>query len=109
MPENGNGKDEGKNEAEKQENDDGGSEDSKTNEKKQVRVLEENGPEDNAAVKEELGMPTDSKARMKYFLNAQRRKEFVFEKDREYRCDFYNPYLDFNGMLLLSHIDLYCF
>lgn len=102
MSENDNGKDKGKTEAEAQEIDDGGSEDSKTNEKKQVRVLEENGPEDNTAMREELDIPTDSKARMKYFLNAQKRKEFIFEKGREYRCDFYNPYLDFNGMLIFS-------
>ena len=65
---------------------------------KDVRVLEEGGPEDNAAVREELQMPGDSKSRMKYYLNAAERKNFVFEKGREYRCDFYNPYLDFNGM-----------
>ena len=87
-----------KKEDEQQEiDDDSGGGDSKIDKEKKVRVLEESGPEDDAALREKLHIPTDSKARMKYFLNAQRRKEFVYERGREYRCDFYNPYLDFNG------------
>ena len=62
-----------------------------------ARVLEEAGSYDNAVLREKKQMPSDSKKRMKYYLNAEKRKDFQFEKGREYRCDFYNPYLDFNG------------
>ena len=92
-----NGEDETKKKVEKKEIDSG---DSKTNEE-QVRVLEEDGSEDDSTLREKLHIPKDSKARMKYFLNADRRKEFVYEKGREYRCDFYNPYLDFNGAYMM--------
>lgn len=52
------------------------------------------GEEARAAAK----LPADSAARKKWFLTQAHLKDFTFEKDRAYHADFFNPYLDFNGM-----------
>ena len=59
--------------------------------------LEEGGDGDGAEVREEMGIPADAVGRKKHYLNEQHLKAFTFEKNREYRNDFFNPYLDFNG------------
>lgn len=61
-------------------------------------ALQEGADGSGAAVREGLHIPEQGAKRMKHFLNADRRGEFTFERGRVYRCDFFNPYLDFNGM-----------
>ena len=51
-------------------------------------------------VRKEKGVPAASAARQKFFLTEGNRKNFTFEKGREYSCDFFNPYLDFNEFAL---------
>lgn len=60
-------------------------------------ALQEGADGSGAAVRERLHIPEQGAKRMKHFLNADRRGEFTFERGRVYRCDFFNPYLDFNG------------
>lgn len=51
-------------------------------------------------VREKLGLPEHNEKRRKFFLRAENREEFVFEKGRLYQADFYNPYLDFANYAL---------
>lgn len=60
-------------------------------------MLQEGADGTGEQVRERLRIPEQNAKRMKYFLDAGHRKAFVFEKGREYSCDFYNGYLDFNG------------
>ncbi len=69
-------------------------------------VVEEGAEGDGKEVREKGHLPDDGGARMKYFLNAERRKEFTFEAGREYKVDFFNPYLDFNGEPSIYWLDL---
>lgn len=62
-----------------------------------VVVLEEGAEGDGQAAREAAQVPADAAARKKHFLQEARRKEFQFEEGRAYLCDFFNPYLDFNG------------
>ena len=61
--------------------------------------LEEGADGSGADVRKQLGIPDGSKRR-KFYLSPERRSEFVFEKDRLYQGDFFNPYLDFNKFAL---------
>jgi hypothetical protein len=61
--------------------------------------LEEGADGTGVEIRKRLGMPSDSKRR-KFYLSPERRAEFVFEKDRLYQGDFFNPYLDFNQFAL---------
>ena len=63
-----------------------------------ISIVSDGSASDNLSVREKLGMPSDGKQRMKHFLSATWRQEFIFERGREYRCDFFNPYLDFTGI-----------
>ncbi|KAK5010961.1 hypothetical protein LTR28_006685 [Elasticomyces elasticus] len=49
---------------------------------------------------EEQSWPSNDAERRKYFLKDENRKQFSFETDKEYICDFFNPYLDFNDFAL---------
>lgn len=60
-------------------------------------VFEEGGEGDGEELRREKGVPDTDAARKKWFLTENNRKEWEFEADREYWCDFFNPYLDFNG------------
>ena len=60
-------------------------------------VFEEGGNDEGIEVREENGVPAGEAARKKYFLNEENRKDWEWEEGRVYGCDFYNPYLDFNG------------
>ena len=60
-------------------------------------VLEEGAIGSGQEAREKSGMPEDAKARKKYYLTEANRRHFTFEEGREYKCDFFNPYLDFNG------------
>lgn len=64
----------------------------------EVVVVEEGADGDGEEVRKELGLPDNGAARKKHFLTESNLKEFTFEKGREYSNDFFNPYLDFNGM-----------
>lgn len=59
----------------------------------------EGGTETGRKMREEQGIPADAAHRRKWFLDEEHVAEFEFEKGREYGCDFFNPYLDFNGMM----------
>jgi len=61
--------------------------------------LEEGADGTGIEVRQKLGIPDGSKRR-KFYLSQERRSEFVFEKDRLYQGDFFNPYLDFNKFAL---------
>ncbi|KAF2009312.1 DUF1769-domain-containing protein [Aaosphaeria arxii CBS 175.79] len=63
-------------------------------------VYEEGAEGDGVTLREELGIPGGSAQRQKYFLAEQSKKDFEFEAGREYKCDFFNPYLDFNEFAL---------
>jgi hypothetical protein len=60
-------------------------------------VFEEGGHEEGLEVRREKGVPDTEAARKKYFLNEENRKAWTWEEGRTYGCDFFNPYLDFNG------------
>ncbi|KAF1354514.1 DUF1769-domain-containing protein [Lizonia empirigonia] len=51
-------------------------------------------------VRKQHNIPASSSQRQKYFLTETNRKNFTFEAGREYKCDFFNPYLDFNEFAL---------
>jgi hypothetical protein len=63
-------------------------------------ILTEGAEGDGEAARKDLSIPDAPHARQKYFLTEQHRKDFEFEKGREYKCDFFNPYLDFNEFSL---------
>lgn len=63
-------------------------------------VYEEGADGDGAEARKEKGVPDRAAARQKFFLTEQNRKAFTFEAGREYKCDFFNPYLDFNEFAL---------
>ena len=65
-------------------------------------AIEEGGDGDGVEWRRENGVPSDAAGRKKHFLTESHLKEFTFEKGREYSNDFFNPYLDFNGKLLLK-------
>jgi hypothetical protein len=63
-----------------------------------MQVIEEGADGDGEEVRDALKMPKEGPARQKFFLTENNLKAFTFEKGREYSNDFFNPYLDFNGM-----------
>lgn len=63
--------------------------------------LEEGADGSGQQIREASGMPDNSEKRRKYFMNEENRAKFgVFEKDRLYHADFFNPYIDFNKFAL---------
>lgn len=64
-----------------------------------VLVFEEGADGDGKEVREAQGIPGETPARQKFFLQEGNLRGFEFEKGREYSMDFFNPYLDFNGGL----------
>lgn len=67
-------------------------------------VFEEGGDEEGVRHRDESGIPGDMAARKKWFLNEENRKAWKWEKGRTYGCDFFNPYLDFNGISPMSPV-----
>jgi hypothetical protein len=67
-------------------------------------VFEEGGEGDGEELRREKGVPDTDVARKRWFLTEANRKEWEFEVDREYWGDFFNPYLDFNGMFLQANL-----
>lgn len=60
-------------------------------------VFKEGGDEEGMESREESGIPATEAGRKKWFLNEANRKEWEWEEGTTYGCDFFNPYLDFNG------------
>lgn len=60
-------------------------------------VVEEGADGSGVEVRRKFNIPDDRDLRRKHFLHENVRKDFVFEKGREYLVDFGNPYLGFNG------------
>lgn len=65
-----------------------------------VLVFSEGADGDGEEVREKQSIPKEGPARQKFFLDQNNLKNFTFEKGREYSQDFFNPYLDFNGMVI---------
>lgn len=63
-------------------------------------VFSEGGEGTGEQVRKEHNMPAGASQRQKHFLTEAHRKKFTFEAGREYKCDFFNPYLDFNEFAL---------
>ncbi len=59
--------------------------------------VEEGGDED---LRQEIGMPADSKARMKWALNDTAKERWIYNYGKTYAVDFFNPYLDFSNFAL---------
>jgi hypothetical protein len=63
--------------------------------------LEEGADGTGLEVRQTSGMPENSDKRRKHFMNEANRGRFgIFEKDRLYQGDFFNPYIDFNKFAL---------
>ncbi|GAM38503.1 hypothetical protein TCE0_033f09271 [Talaromyces pinophilus] len=65
-----------------------------------IAVVEEGAEGSGEEERVKLQIPDDTAQRKKYFLDESKRKEFVFEKGRQYLVDFGNPYLGFNDFTL---------
>jgi hypothetical protein len=63
-------------------------------------VTREGGDGSGEEERARLGLPENNEKRRKFFLDAKNREGLVFEKDRLYQADFYNPYLDFGNCAL---------
>lgn len=62
--------------------------------------FEEGGDEEGMAARDSLGMPSDSKARMKWALRNDSKERWTFQYGKTYGFDFFNPYLDFSNLAL---------
>ena len=62
--------------------------------------LEEGGSEDGLKQRTDANMPDTSKARMKWALGADAKKNWLFEYGKTYGFDFFNPYIDFKTLAL---------
>lgn len=63
-------------------------------------IVEEGGEGSGLDARRTAGMPKDAKERRRWALDEENRAGFVFEQGREYRTDFFNPYLDFSRACL---------
>lgn len=63
--------------------------------------FEEGGNEEGMEVRKEKGVPETDAARRKHFLDERKKAEWMWEEGRLYGFDFFNPYLDFNGLSFL--------
>jgi hypothetical protein len=61
-------------------------------------VFEEGGDEDGKETRNDSGIPETEAGRKKWFLNQTHKESWEWEEGTTYGCDFFNPYLDFNGM-----------
>lgn len=68
-------------------------------------VVSEGADGDGVEARKKAGVPDEANARKKHFLNQQHLKNFTFEAGRNYSCDFFNPYLDFNGISTQIEMD----
>lgn len=79
---------------------DGGYENVDAGEEGEAVVYTEGADGSGEEVRRDHSIPAASAARQKFFLTEANRANFTFEKGREYKCDFFNPYLDFNEFAL---------
>ncbi|SZF06201.1 unnamed protein product [Blumeria hordei] len=63
-------------------------------------VFTEGGCADGSTIRKAKGIPDSETARKKFFLNDKNRAKWDWEAGREYGCEFFNPYLDFNEFAL---------
>jgi len=63
-------------------------------------IIEEGGTTSGLAVRKSLALPDTGPARRKWALIPSQRDSVIFEAGREYRADFFNPYLDFSNFSL---------
>ena len=61
---------------------------------------EEGGTASGLEIRKAHQIPADAANRKKFFLDETHRNNFSFESGREYKCDFFNGYLDFNNFAL---------
>lgn len=62
--------------------------------------FDEGGDEQVTHARSSIGMPCDSKGRMKWALRDANKANWVFEYGKTYGLDFFNPYLDFANLAL---------
>ncbi|KAH6870945.1 hypothetical protein B0T10DRAFT_501026 [Thelonectria olida] len=62
--------------------------------------FEEGGDEAGLKTRQELAVPEANKARMKWALRAENKEKWVWQYDRTYGLDFFNPHLDFANLAL---------
>lgn len=60
-------------------------------------LFKEGGDEDGLETRQDSGIPETEAGRKKWFLNQTNRESWEWEEGVTYGCDFFNPYLDFNG------------
>ncbi|KAI1771212.1 DUF1769-domain-containing protein [Hypoxylon cercidicola] len=60
----------------------------------------EGGDEDGQKERQAIGAPETAKDRMKWALKPASKDRWVFQYDKTYCLDFFNPYLDFNEFSL---------
>ena len=63
-------------------------------------IIEEGGTTSGLAIRKALSLPDTGPARRKWALTPSHRDSVTFEAGREYRADFFNPYLDFSNFSL---------
>ncbi|KAK3717637.1 hypothetical protein LTR37_005704 [Vermiconidia calcicola] len=63
-------------------------------------IVKEGADGSGEDIRAKHGLPKNSEKRRKHFLSRSHREQFIFEKDRLYSADFYNPYLDFGNFSL---------
>ncbi|KAI8629757.1 DUF1769-domain-containing protein [Xylariaceae sp. FL1651] len=62
--------------------------------------FEEGGDEAGMEARRAIGAPDSAKERKKWALSEDSKAKWVFEYDKTYCVDFFNPYLDFNDFAL---------
>lgn len=62
--------------------------------------VEEGGDEDGLKEREAIGAPAIAKDRMKWALKPANKSKWLFQYDKTYCLDFFNPYLDFSEFSL---------
>ena len=65
-------------------------------------VIEEGGEGEGVDWRKSRDVPEGAGARKKWFLGKGRTETWKWEEGRLYKGDFFNPYLDFNGALVVS-------
>ncbi|KAM4055992.1 hypothetical protein HRG_002917 [Hirsutella rhossiliensis] len=70
------------------------------NETKGGLCFNEGGDEQGSRSRSSIGMPRDSKGRMKWALRDANKAKWVFQYGQTYGLDFFNPYLDFANLAL---------
>jgi hypothetical protein len=63
-------------------------------------IFEEGGSDEGLEIRREHEVPETEATRRKFFLHEENRRNWEWESGRMYGSDFFNGYLDFNGMFL---------